>query len=94
MTKHTPGKWKIESHSPSVWGNKLGEMIYIKGQKDQLSIASITHRIDEEANARLIAAAPELLEACKLALIKCPFPVGAVKAKEALENAITKAEAK
>lgn len=44
------------------------------------------------ALAALCDAAPDLLEAAKLALEKCPFPVGAGKAKVALETAIAKAE--
>jgi len=42
--------------------------------------------------AALCKAAPDLLEAAKLALEKCPFPVGAMKAKEALEKSIAEAE--
>jgi hypothetical protein len=54
-TKHTPGPWKIEPHHP--------------GDKDLLIFPAYTwvdyDDVDHEqqmANARLIAAAPELLE--------------------------------
>ena len=47
---------------------------------------------NKEDNASLICAAPDLLEAAKLALAKCPFPVGAMRAKEALQQAVARAE--
>jgi hypothetical protein len=55
MNKHTPGPWKIEGEKmtvPKVVDPKSGDLI-----------ASIY----VPSNARLIAAAPDLLEACKLA---------------------------
>ena len=44
-----------------------------------------------DEDVRLIAAAPQLLEACKLALEKCNFPVGTMKVKDALATAIAAA---
>lgn len=69
-TKHTQGPWKIEN-----W--KIGEL-----KTDQTTIVSKSDPIaivenlwiqpdrvlEQEANAQLIASAPELLEACKYAL--------------------------
>lgn len=61
MTKHTPGPWHI--------GMKPGPMIY--GSKGE-QVADLTARLlpDDETtgNARLIAAAPELLAALEDAL--------------------------
>ena len=51
--KHTPGPWRCEGSS--VWRENGLDM-------DQPSLAT-THGPFAEANARLIAAAPELLEA-------------------------------
>lgn len=55
---HTPGPWKIE------WQNIVTE------HPADIGIVVIYGNIGQpvEANARLIAAAPELLQACKLAL--------------------------
>ncbi len=59
MTKYTPGPWKIGgSNKRSIFTN----------DKDCLMIATTEFALvkEKEANARLIATAPELLEACKL----------------------------
>lgn len=60
---HTPGPWHC-SHETSLHGTKL-----IYGADGYLiaDAGRIHHRTETEmeANARLIAAAPELLEACK-----------------------------
>ncbi len=64
--KHTPGPWTLESRG---WDNQL-----VYGQDDRVPgdrrfIADVSLMFDgAEANARLIAAAPELLEA--LALVR------------------------
>lgn len=54
-TKHTPGPW-------------VAHCTYISGSTDDVSIATCSYRgkvdlAEAEANARLIAAAPEMLEA-------------------------------
>ena len=52
--KHTPGPWKMCS---------MGDSVYIKKGKRQLPPLSFDLSFFErEANARLIAAAPEMLE--------------------------------
>jgi hypothetical protein len=58
--KHTPGPWMIET--PKTGGR------FITGKG--FPVASLTgHHVDDwDGNARLIAAAPELLEACQYAL--------------------------
>ena len=89
--KHTPGPWEVDKETGEITAREtvLG-IIY--GVDDFPCYEG--EDIDEEckANASLVAAAPDLLEAAKLALEKCPFPVGAMKAKEALRTAIAKAE--
>ena len=66
MSKHTPGPWEIDGGTNPkgdkyIW--KKGE--YYGGH----AIATVHEDIQEgaEGNARLVAAAPELLAACKYA---------------------------
>ena len=57
MSKHTPGKWKPTAGT---------EVVADTGDGNWQSIAMLNVRRDEWiANARLIAAAPELLETCE-----------------------------
>lgn len=58
MSKHTPGPWSVdEPHQ--VFASSVGEYVAITKVEDFETIPK-----DQcEANARLIAAAPELLEA-------------------------------
>lgn len=66
--KHTPGKWVVEKSSAEI-----RRPFWITGNDDDgCMICSVVSNIYDErieieeamANARLIAAAPELLEAC------------------------------
>ena len=57
-TKHTPGPWRIEQNS-QIWADspdpEITDPVYVaQGQCD-------TTRAQQKANARLIAAAPDLL---------------------------------
>ena len=54
---HTPGPWKVSSHQTQIHSERYG----IVAALQRFTEKSTTH-----ANARLIAAAPELLEQCKL----------------------------
>src|SRR5882724_3994416 len=69
-TKHTPGPWslRIELDEDSCMGKSIFT-IHEQKEGDILGICTLNNyqKNDEvlEANARLIAAAPELLEACK-----------------------------
>jgi len=53
----TPGPWKVSSHQTQIHSERYG----IVAALQRFTEKSTTH-----ANARLIAAAPELLEQCKL----------------------------
>ncbi len=62
--KHTKGKWEVSTISVSDWKS-------VAIGNNELIIAHLVIRDNEitkedEANAKLIAAAPELLEACEM----------------------------
>lgn len=59
--KHTPGPWNYNEGTRDVIVSK-------NGYNDVLIAQLYKIGSQHEANARLIAAAPELLEACKAAL--------------------------
>ena len=61
--KHTPGPWTLEDRGYKFVVSKPGEG-YITRDVCRMD-ASTMSAFDQEANARLIAAAPDLLEACK-----------------------------
>jgi hypothetical protein len=61
--KHTPGPWKPRKSSYRIEG--VEDTWCIDWSPDQEEVAEIVHG---EANAHLIAAAPDLLAACELAL--------------------------
>jgi len=80
MTKHTPGPWRINHHSHiygELWLSVLDGAFDIthNGAAKPCVVACSRYSAmsDEEnlANARLIAAAPELLEALKEAVQVC-----------------------
>ena len=67
-TKHTPGPWSVEKSNlgPEIWN-----------QNTRVARVNINHEyhadmVDDQANARLIAAAPELLEALEAILEAMP----------------------
>lgn len=68
MTKHTPAPWKVQE--PRHFPNRENTHLFIVSNNTLVSIMPELQndRLNESAaNARLIAAAPELLEALKLA---------------------------
>ena len=92
--KHTPGEWRIGKMGGTVVADSKTSDTPNTGHDDVEYYGGhlICESIETQANARLIAAAPDLLEACKMALKRKPFPVGAMRAKEMLEDAVEKAE--
>lgn len=58
--KHTPGPWHINEDQKDCGAGKLS----IEA-KDEYFIAQVDESVSQEANAKLIAAAPELLEALR-----------------------------
>jgi hypothetical protein len=77
QTQHTPGPWRFQPHGPNghFYGNILGS--YGVGDFGIEEVRTITCQtrfgaLDEiEANARLIATAPELLECARLGWLMC-----------------------
>jgi hypothetical protein len=62
-TEHTPGSWYKPLKDSPYWLG--GAPIPIAG-KDGVLVARVANeRVEMRANARLIAAAPDLLEACE-----------------------------
>ena len=59
---HTPGPWSVEDCTP---GESTGLRFAINS-KDNVIARTTDGWKEAQANARLIAAAPELLEQCKL----------------------------
>ncbi len=96
--KHTPGPWKIEripieskGGSNTCW--KIGPFhacIYDDWRPREIGISEG----ENEANARLIAAAPELLEACNAArrFVAADSVMTISECLQILDMAIAKAE--
>ena len=59
MSGHTPGPWEVEENGADIFSND-GHYIAEAWYDGSLGAGIVT-----AANARLIAAAPDLLEACK-----------------------------
>ena len=102
-TKHTPGPWTSESPDKIVCANsdlfdtEDGGAIVVATVRTGLTVEDQDRLGCTGANWRLIAAAPELLDACKLALKfwNSDHPNDTVEGHEAhrfIEAVIAKAE--
>jgi hypothetical protein len=93
MSKHTPGPWRIAPASDYADGSLNVDA----DTRGYVCLAGFRDDPEARANARLIAAAPDLLEACKRILADIDsnatlaFEIDG-DALEALDSAITKAE--
>ena len=74
QAKHAPGKWFINRESFDCHDGKLSIEVY-----GDYFIAQVDEGIYQEANARLIAAAPELLEALQKAVDCGMVPISTAK---------------
>jgi hypothetical protein len=63
--KHTPGPWVVSEHTMH------GYEVWARRNSGSMRVALCGTANFDEANARLIAAAPELLTALKRALTRC-----------------------
>lgn len=90
---HTPGPWIVgDDPEPGEEGDYPSESVWYDGNG---SGAEIAGRICEPGNAILIAAAPDLLEAARTALIALRHGNGSREARAAYDGlfaAIAKAE--
>ena len=91
MSKHTPGPWSIDNP-------KKGHVCISAPESRFWDLAKVVWQNDcdaelgqpspqEEANARLIAAAPELLEALESLLDECEGTVMQTSANHSIERA-------
>ena len=64
-TKHTPGPWSYNRDEGGCHGHVISTSDYIVAELPDFGDGAAPHT---EANARLIAAAPELLDALKVAI--------------------------
>jgi hypothetical protein len=92
MSKHTPGPWKVIASGDGSFAIEDHAEVYIIAQRN-----SWPSRIPEsQANASLLAAAPELLAACKEVyewMNRLPIPTeGCLPKMQVLHDAITRAE--
>lgn len=96
--KHTPGEWRIDNNG-SILGPSNGTSspiicimsAWFRDHRNQGHVS----QDKQEANARLIAAAPDLLEACKAMLegVANWYP-SAMPLKIQIQEAVKKAEGK
>lgn len=87
--KHTPGPWEIERYSDGLI-QIVGDVRIVSDDEENVTTVVEAVARGDEANARLIAAAPELLEALQnLDALRGPFP----PSDEAVEAAWRKASA-
>ena len=63
MSKHTLGPWEISRHATPDWHPQYG--VYAEGERNDLAIVTGENA---EADAKLIAAAPELKQAVEFLL--------------------------
>ncbi len=69
MSKHTPGPWEIERYSDGLI-QIVGDVRIVSDDEENVTTVVEAVSRGDEANARLIAAAPELLDAL-VALVEC-----------------------
>ena len=74
MSAHTPGPWRIEYEEPfcpELVAPDGQRVVGVKLWEDDADAPGVGLNILPRANARLVAAAPELLEALEAALLRC-----------------------
>ena len=97
MPAHTPGPWEVAEAGSWAGGKRTSMEYFVRRPGDDVAIASeiIDPANDDapsEANAQLIAAAPELLEALELALFVRGTSDDTPEVRNKMEQAIKKAK--
>jgi hypothetical protein len=62
VSKHTPGPWSLKTYTYFSGGTEQGDVVDPDGRTIRVCGFSLTSTPESKANARLIAAAPDLLE--------------------------------
>lgn len=93
-TQHTPAPWEIQEHDDGFnidsAFNQIADVFNTRLNEDENCMESFYE--ESKANARLIAAAPELLELCEeslRALHEDDFPILKDKIRTAIAKATT-----
>lgn len=92
---HSSGPWKIQDLGERT-GYPNWHSFAVRTEKENVHLATVGN-IDryfegkELANAKLMAAAPDLLAACRAVLTRQDWPVGTCKIKQQLIAAVEKA---
>ena len=95
-TKHTPGPWKVQGDGYDAAAYVMGRDLLVKGGAEDRIIA-VCHsyrsadRISRSANASLIAAAPDMLEALKAAAESAGFQYMLHETRDKISAALAKA---
>lgn len=79
MSKHTKGPWNVVERTPDRQLGRSNLQCYSVDTDEGLTVAECGAG---QANARLIAAAPELLEAADRVFIECVIDVESKAAQE------------
>lgn len=99
---HTPGPWIAKRPEKLLWAGPTGQFVvigisggheFLICQNDHPDVRG-ADMVESQANARLIAAAPDLLAACEAALerLRLMGPVSCEKEIAIVEAAIAKAK--
>lgn len=99
MSKHTPGPWEYEPTGQTVYGiseggcNKIVETFMVANIRGWGHLQYLPNGAEiQDANGRLIAAAPDLLAACLAAKEWLDGWASAEPQLRVIENAIAKAK--
>ncbi|HHW2860376.1 TPA: hypothetical protein ACUUCQ_005146 [Pseudomonas aeruginosa] len=92
MRKHTPGPWEIERYSDGLI-QIVGDVRIVSDDEENVTTVVEAVARGDEANARLIAAAPELLEALQVCIQQITALCSADDVPDQARAAIAKATA-
>ncbi len=66
MSEHTPGPWKTAARiRGGCWTDIIASRRHVAEVSSISNLTNHAEYVEQEANARLIAASPDLLKACK-----------------------------